>query len=122
MMFDRVTQALAGATPERFYILYGAGVEDVFIHNDGTELNIEQALFTELKAQGYERVVYSAPHRPVFFLDEQSSTRTMSSAAPAPSLKANAGHTPPKARVGDGPFGPRLLKSAALTPAAPDFA
>ena len=122
MMFDRVTQALAGATPERFYILYGSGVEDVFIHNDGTELNIERALFTELKAQGYERVVYSAPHRPVFFLDEQSSTRTMSPTPPAQSLTANAGHTPYKTRVGSGPFGPRLLKNASPTPAAPNFA
>ena len=66
-MFDRVTQALAGSTPERFYILYGSGVEDVFINDNGTELNIEQALFAELKAQRYERIVYSAPHRPVFF-------------------------------------------------------
>ncbi|HEY9528381.1 MAG TPA: hypothetical protein VIR02_14910, partial [Anaerolineales bacterium] len=122
MMFDRVAQALAGTTPERFYILYGSGVEDVFIHNDGTELNIEQALFTELKAQGYERVVYSAPHRPVFFLDQQSSTRTLSPAGPAPSLQASAGQTPYQTRVGSGPFGPRLLKSASPTPAAPDFA
>src|SRR5689334_22204953 len=121
MMFERVTQALAGATPERFYILYGSGVEDVFMNNDGTELNIEQALFTELKAQGYERVVYSAPHRPVFFLDEQSSIRTMSPTAPAPSLKGNAGRTPYTTRVGSGPFGPRLLKSASPTPAAPNL-
>jgi SpoVK/Ycf46/Vps4 family AAA+-type ATPase len=121
-MFDRVTQALAGPTPERFYILYGSGVEDVFINTDGSELAIEQALFTELKAQGYERVVYSAPRRPVFFLDEQSSTRTMSPAAPAPRPATNAAGTPYKTRVGSGPFGPRLLKSPSPAPPPPNFA
>jgi SpoVK/Ycf46/Vps4 family AAA+-type ATPase len=120
-MFDRVARALATSTPERFYILYGSGVEDVFIKNDGGELNIEHALLTELKAQGYERVVYSAPHRPVFFLDEQSSTRTWPSAAQSPGHAAKDEHTPYRTRVGSGPFGPRLLKSHSPTPPQPNF-
>ena len=121
-MFDRVAQALAGSTPERFYILYGTGVEDVFINNEGSELNIEQALFTELKAQGYERVVYSAPHRPVFFLDEHSSTRTLPSTTSQPTPTQKEDRTPYKTRVGSGPFGPRLLKSPSTAAPLPDFA
>ena len=121
-MFDRVTQALAGPTPERFYILYGSGVEDVFINSDGAELSIEQALFAELKAQGYERVVFSAPHRPVFFLDEQSSTRIMSATSDTPKPAVKEVHTPYKTRVGSGPFGPRLLKSSSPTPPPTNFA
>src|SRR5215211_4435117 len=120
-MFDRVAQALASSTPERFYILYGSGVEDVFISEAGAELNIEHALFTELKSQGYERVVYSAPHRPVFFLDEQSSTRTWPSATQSPAPGAREERVPYRTRVGSGPFGPRLLKSHAPTPAPPNF-
>src|SRR5215213_7352141 len=120
-MFDRVAQALASSTPERFYILYGSGVEDVFISEAGAELNIEHALFTELKSQGYERVVYSAPHRPVFFLDEQSSTRTWPSATQSPAPGTREEPVPYRTRVGSGPFGPRLLKSHAPTPASPNF-
>ena len=120
-MFDRVTQALATSTPERFCILYGSGVEDVFINNDGVELNIEQALFTELRAQGYERIVYSAPHRPVFFLDEQSSARTWPSAMQVSNPTAKEDSIAYRTRVGSGPFGPRLLKSHSHTPPAPNF-
>ncbi len=120
-MFDRVTQALAAPAPERFCILFGSGVEDAFINNEGVELNVEQALFTELKAQGYERVVYSAPHRPVFFLDEQSSACTWPSAAQTSNPHAREGKIPYRTRVGSGPFGPRLLKSHSPTPPPPDF-
>jgi SpoVK/Ycf46/Vps4 family AAA+-type ATPase len=121
-MFDRVTQALAGATPERFYILYGSGVEDVFINQDGAELDIEQALFAELKVQGYDRVVYSAPHRPVFFLDEESSARTWAPTTSPPNPALQEERTPYRTRVGSGPFGPRLLKNASATRSTPDFA
>jgi len=75
-MFDRVAKALPANGHARFYILYGEGVEDVFINNNCEELNIENALLTELKSQGYQRVVYSAPHRPVFFLDRKSEDLT----------------------------------------------
>jgi SpoVK/Ycf46/Vps4 family AAA+-type ATPase len=121
-MFDRVARALADSTADRFCILYGVGVEDAFIHGDGTELNIEQALFTELKAQGYERVVYSAPHRPVFFLDEQSSARTWPSATQTESSAAKQGSVDHRTRVGSGPFGPRMLKGQPLTPPPANFA
>jgi SpoVK/Ycf46/Vps4 family AAA+-type ATPase len=120
-MFDRVAQALASSTAERFCILYGSGVEDVFINNDSLELNIEHALFAELKAQGYERVVYSAPHRPLFFLDEQSSTCTWPSAAQMPTPTVKEERTPYRTRVGSGPFGPRLLKSHSPTSPPPNF-
>jgi SpoVK/Ycf46/Vps4 family AAA+-type ATPase len=119
-MFDRVAQALASSTPERFCILYGSGVEDVFISNDGAELNIEHALFTELKSQGFEQVVYTAPHRPVFFLDEQSSTHTWPSATQSPTPGTKEERVSYRTRVGSGPFGPRLLKSHSPSP-QPNF-
>jgi hypothetical protein len=120
-MFDRIAQALANATPERFYILYGSGVEDVFINSEGVERNVEHALFTELKEQGYERVVYSAPHRPVFFLDGRSSARTWPSASQAAHPGVKEEHTPNHTRVGSGPFGPRLLKRNSPARPAPNF-
>src|ERR1051325_484306 len=120
-MFDRVIQALAVSSPGRFYILYGSGIEDIFVDEGGAEWNIEQALFSELKVQGYERVVYSSPHRPVFFLDEQSSTRTWPSAAQPPKLGSKEEGTAHTTRVGIGPFGPRMLKSSSPAPQPPNF-
>ena len=119
-MFDRVARALATSTPERFYILYGSGVEDVFINSEGVERNIEHALFTELKEQGFERVVFSAPHRPVFFLDGRSSARTWP-ATQATTSGVKEQNTAYKTRVGSGPFGPRLLKGQPSTPPPPNL-
>ncbi len=118
-MSDRVSKALATSHPERFYILYGSGVEDIFINTNGAESSIEQALLTELMAQGYGRVVFSAPHRPVFFLDERSAAGTWPSATPS----AGAGKelTPGRTRVGSGPFGPQLLKKPPPPPARHSF-
>lgn len=120
-MFDRVAQALAASSPGRFCILYGSGIEDIFVDEGGAEWNIEQALFSELKLQGYERVVYSSPHRPVFFLDEQSSTRTWPLASQPASLRTTEESTPHITRVGSGPFGPRMLKSPSPAPPPPNF-
>ncbi len=118
-MFDRITQALPVSSSERFSILYGSGVEDVFINTDGTELNIEQAILTEFKAQGYKRIVFSAPHRPVFFLDERSETLTWPSATQPSSPVRRDEKADYTTRVGHGPFGPRMLKSDPPAPHQP---
>lgn len=116
-MFDRVAQALAVSSLERFCILYGSGVEDVFVHTDDTEWNIEQALQWELRSQGYQRVVYSAPHRPVFFLDQQSESLTW----PPTTKSGGKDRTSYRTRVGSGPFGPRMLKNHSPAHPPPDF-
>src|SRR5690349_3388227 len=119
-MFDRVAKALATSGRERFCIFYGSGIEDVFLKPDGLESNIEQALLAELKSREYERVVFSAPHRPVFFLDEQSSALIR----PTTHTHGQAGkeeHTTYRTRVGSGPFGRRLLKNPSVTPPPPNF-
>jgi hypothetical protein len=120
-MFDRVAQALATSSNERFRIIYGPGIEDVFINGDGTELNIEQALLMELKSQGYQRVVYSAPHRPMFFLDEGSSALTWPSTSKPIGSKRGEERTAHRSRVGNGPFGSRMLKSPAPSAPLSDF-
>jgi SpoVK/Ycf46/Vps4 family AAA+-type ATPase len=110
-MFDRVAKALPANGHARFYILYGEGVEDVFINNNCEELNIENALLTELKSQGYQRVVYSAPHRPVFFLDRKSEDLTWPSRKVATNPQIREEDSKYKTKVGPGPFGSRMLKS-----------
>jgi len=120
-MFERVEQALAVSSSDRFCIIYGSGVEDIFIDENGAELNLEQTLLKVLSSQGYERVVYSSPHRPVFFLDERSSSQTWPSAIKAQQPSPVHKLIPGKARVGSGPFGPHLLKSQHSPTVQPSF-
>ena len=120
-MFERVAQALSASSPGRFGILYGSGVEDVFIDSKGEQVNIEQALLTELRSQGYRRVVYSAPHRPMFFLDETSSSMTWPSASQTSESRGGGTAPAQTARVGRGPFGARMLNKPSPAPARPDL-
>ena len=119
-MFERVAYALRASSAERFNIVYGAGIEDVFIDCDGGEVSIEQALFTELKSQGCTRIVYSSPHRPIFFLDEPSASLTWPSASQSSRPTRGEETRNRQTRVGSGPFGARLLKSHSPAPPPPD--
>jgi SpoVK/Ycf46/Vps4 family AAA+-type ATPase len=120
-MFDRITNALPASNSERFSVVYGPGVEDVFINSDGAELNIEQAILTEFKTQGYKRIVFSAPHRPVFFLDERSESLTWPSATQPPGSLRREEESDYTTRVGNGPFGARMLKSDSPASHQPNF-
>jgi SpoVK/Ycf46/Vps4 family AAA+-type ATPase len=110
-MFERVTKALPVNGHARFYILFGEGVEDVFVNNKCEELNIESAILTELKSQGYQRVVYSAPHRPIFFLDQKSEALTWPSRISSEQLQLSNEQNDYQTKVGPGPFGAQMLKN-----------
>ncbi len=69
---ERIELALDAGQGSRFCILYGPGVEDAIISADVREQSFEQALLACLQARGFQRVVFSAPHRSVCFLDERS--------------------------------------------------
>jgi len=62
----------------RFIFLFGPGADDAFISYDYTELSIEFALLSSLKALGYQRVAFIAPHKPLFFLDPFSLSSAQS--------------------------------------------
>jgi SpoVK/Ycf46/Vps4 family AAA+-type ATPase len=115
-MFGRIAQALPEAGHARFYIFYGEGIEDVYISNNCDELNIEQALQTELKSRGYQRIVFSAPHRPIFFLDKQSEEITWSSSTQPNQGSLAQDTTSSRTKVGSGPFGPQMLKTTSPPP------
>ncbi len=71
-MFNRIAQQLQQITSERFGILYGYGVEDSFLSDKGIEVDIHQSLYEELKLLGYEHIIFSSPHKALFYLDAQS--------------------------------------------------
>ncbi len=118
-MFSRVKNALPVNGHARFYILYGEGVEDVFIHNNGMELNIENALLTELKSNLYQRVVFSAPHRPVFFLDQKSESTVLPSRSSHKQAAAREEAASYQPKVAPGPFGSQMLKDTPPHPTPP---
>ncbi|MBA4379094.1 MAG: hypothetical protein C0393_00115 [Anaerolinea sp.] len=74
-MIERVNRPLEQNRGKRFYILYGTGIDDLFFDSsisNNFELPIENVIFTELKNQGYERVIFTSPHRSIYFLDNAS--------------------------------------------------
>ena len=53
-------------------VFYGGGVEDSFLGENGIEFNLQQALYEELNLCGFQQIVYSAPHRALYYLDSRS--------------------------------------------------
>jgi SpoVK/Ycf46/Vps4 family AAA+-type ATPase len=84
MPVERIQQALEQKQGERFLVLYGSAVEDIFISPEYEEWTIEQALLDELKRVGYQRVAFISPHRPVYFLDAESERLSLGEAASSP--------------------------------------
>ncbi|MFG2552090.1 AAA family ATPase [Streptomyces sp. NPDC048581] len=57
---------------EPFTILHGPGVGDVFVDSTAQVCSMEQALWRMLRAAGFERIVFSTLHNPVYFRDRAS--------------------------------------------------
>jgi SpoVK/Ycf46/Vps4 family AAA+-type ATPase len=120
-MFDRIAAAIPATSLERFCILYGTGVEDVFLDAQGVEQNVEHALLAELKEQGFQSVVFSAPHRPMFFLDKESESITWPQVTSS-QTSGNQGQPGSRPRLGSGPLGTRRLTRQTAAPPQPNFA
>lgn len=80
---ERLLEALNSARTNRFTLLYGVGVEDSFVTQDLEEIDILHALKITLHQQGFSRVYFIAPHRPVFTLDEEENELSMTTLQPA---------------------------------------
>jgi SpoVK/Ycf46/Vps4 family AAA+-type ATPase len=72
---ERLERALSGVQGSRFVILYGEGVEDLYLNRRRQELRFGEALYEALRRQGYECVAFYAPHRSLYFYDRQSAER-----------------------------------------------
>ncbi|WP_330311385.1 AAA family ATPase [Streptomyces sp. NBC_00523] len=62
--------ALRGGEP--FTLLYGPGAGDVFVDTAHQVCRLEEALWRLLRAEGYERIVFSSTDHPVYFRDTAS--------------------------------------------------
>ncbi len=72
MGIERVHQIIRNDSEDRFYIFYGKGIDDAFISFNYREQSIEAALHTVLRQQKYNRIAYIAPHRPIYYFDDES--------------------------------------------------
>ncbi|MFG2995937.1 AAA family ATPase [Streptomyces sp. NPDC048340] len=57
---------------EPFAVLYGPGADDVFVDHGHQVCSLEETLWRVLRAEGYERVVFSSLAEPVYFRDNAS--------------------------------------------------
>jgi SpoVK/Ycf46/Vps4 family AAA+-type ATPase len=106
MPFDRIQRLFNTSREGRFRVLYGPGVEDTFISTDLEEMDVEHAVWQILQGQGFERIAFIAPHRPVFFLDARSETTSRpGKIQPAP----EEAHPETMSHLGDGPLENLLL-------------
>jgi SpoVK/Ycf46/Vps4 family AAA+-type ATPase len=69
---NRLNSVLKKSDPTRFKILYGSGIDDVFINEKSVELLFDQALYESLIEIGFERVLLFSPHRSLFVYDTKS--------------------------------------------------
>jgi SpoVK/Ycf46/Vps4 family AAA+-type ATPase len=102
---------LDGAGP--VVVLYGTGVDDLFVGDDYQLRTLPEALGERLRGQGFDRVVFSALRRPVYFLDRRSrslSRRQAPGDAARPGLMRNTG-------LVAGPLGHRVVAPVAQAPA-----
>ncbi len=70
MGIERIQLAFRQSTEGRFTLLYGKGIDDVFLSYHNREQNIETALHTVLRQAGYNRIVFISPHKPVYSLED----------------------------------------------------
>jgi SpoVK/Ycf46/Vps4 family AAA+-type ATPase len=53
----------------RFLMVFGTGLDDIFISDDLHQLSFEKALQNTLSVNGFKRVVFLAPHKPIYSHD-----------------------------------------------------
>lgn len=108
MSVERIDNAFNLSSGHRFYILYGSGIEDVFITQQGQELTIENVLLDFLKRRGFQRVAFIAPHKSVYFLDGESEE--LASPVQVARLPHQARESQAEMRfLSDGPLATRML-------------
>ena len=72
MTIERISQSLRFDLGDRFFILYGPGVNDAFISPDYRECKVEEALWLTLQAQKFRRIIFFSAQRGLYFLDDVS--------------------------------------------------
>lgn len=71
-LFSRLSQAIQPSAGRRYQVLYGPGVEDLYLSETLTEQSLPEALLAVLKSVDFSRVVFFSAQESIHFLDEDS--------------------------------------------------
>lgn len=112
MTIERIQHILSAREKNRFVILYGAGIDDVFITSDLSIFNFEQAIHHELIEQGFRRIIFLSPHRSIYYLDAESQAL----ARPGNSDEQRASNANEMQYLKDGPLANLFLLPPEYTP------
>ncbi|MFG2881598.1 AAA family ATPase [Streptomyces sp. NPDC048297] len=110
-------------TGEPFTVLHGPGVGDVFVDSTAQVCSMEQALWRMLRAAGFERIVFSTLHNPVYFRDRASRDLSRRPAGRTTETPGRRGPRTMRHTSLKGPLGANQLLGAAprsATDPAPD--
>ncbi len=84
LCIERLDSIFVNRDPgSRFLILYGAGLDDIYLPDEDHLQSFETVLWKRLKEAGYERIVFITPHKPIYSPD-MLERLTLSNASPAP--------------------------------------
>ncbi len=113
-MIERIKLAMQPHWGKRLFVLYGPGLEDAFIDEKYEEKEIETVLLDELKANNYDRVVFSSPHQSIYFKDSRSEQITILAQRGKSSQSMRS--MGQMKRLSNGPFDTLMLFSAPNEP------
>ena len=117
MTIQRLNRLLKPAFEHRFTILYGEGVDDIYLNSKLMELKFDQAFYEELKYEHFDNVILYSPHRSIYFYDQRSAdvSRFANSIDKSIKRKAEMGSGPlPGVRVFTPPGKPNELENKGM--------
>ena len=76
-MIERISTSLSTDSVNRYRVLYGPGIEDHYLDTDQQFLDFQTAVMRGLKQNGYQRVVFISPDKPIYFRDKESMNLTL---------------------------------------------
>ncbi len=108
MAIERLQDALRFGLGDRFFVLYGLGIQDAFLTQHYVEEEIETSLWRVLHEHGFERIAFYSAHGGVYFRDTQSRA----AARPQPGARFRSPSAPEMRRLSGGPLGKRMCLAA----------
>ena len=93
-------------------VLHGPGVTDVFVSRDYQERGIDQVLWAQLRAAGFERIVYATAFDALYYRDDVSAGLAGERPTPAADQPAAGAAAPTRMRHFAGPQGNRMSLGA----------
>lgn len=106
---ERLQDQINFLNSSRFFILYGPGIEDVYCAKNYALMPFEKALHQVLVNQGFNRIAFIAPHRPVFFLDSNDSYQVLPSKNFIHENRSSYNTAEATQKIGTGPLNNKFL-------------